>query len=95
MFRTSQLRDRSLAARMERARQSGYADGGREARLMMIALGKQFERSKAIGWLNTAVEKGRADKLVQRVIDREIDAWEMSCRIMFVITITASHRSLR
>ena len=75
MFCTPQSRDRSLAARMERARQSGYADGGREARLMLIALGKQFERSKAIGWLNTAVEKGRADKLGQRAIGREIDAY--------------------
>ena len=45
--------------------------------------------------LNTAVEKGRANKLVQRAIDREIDAWETSCRLMFVVTITASHRSLR
>jgi hypothetical protein len=42
---------------MERARQSGYADGSEEARLMLIAFGKQFERSEAIGWLNTAVEK--------------------------------------
>jgi hypothetical protein len=80
---------------MERARQSGYADGSQEARLMLIALGKQFERSKAIGWLNTAVEKGRADKLVQRAIGREIDAWEMSCRIMFAVTINASQRSSR
>jgi hypothetical protein len=80
---------------MERARQSGYADGSEEARLMLIALGKQFERSKAIGWLNTAVEKGRADKLVQRAIGREIDTWEMSCRIVFVVTINASQRSPR
>jgi hypothetical protein len=80
---------------MERARQSGYADGSQEARLMLIALGKQFERSKAIGWLNTAVEKGRADKLAQRAIGREIDAWEMSCRIMFVVTINGSQRSSR
>jgi hypothetical protein len=80
---------------MERVRQSGYADGSREARVMLIALGKQFERSKAISWLNTAVEKGRADKWGQRAISREIDAWEMSCRIMFVVTITALQRSSR
>lgn len=95
MFRTPQSRDRSLAAHMERARQSGYADGSREARLMLIALGRQFERSKAISWLNTAVEKGRAEKLVQRASGREIDTWEMSCRIMFVVTITASQRRSR
>jgi len=80
---------------MERAQESGYTDGGREARLMLVALGKQFERSKAIGWLNTAVEKGRTDKLLQRAIDPEIDAWEMSCRIMFVVTITSWQRSSR
>jgi hypothetical protein len=95
MFRVSKSGDRSPAARMERARQSGYADGCREAKLMSIALGKQFGRSKAIGWLNTAVEKGRADKLVQRGTDREIDAWEMSCRIMFLVTNTALQRSSR
>jgi hypothetical protein len=45
MFRTSQ-RDRSLAARMERARQSGYADGSREARVMLIALGSSLSEAK-------------------------------------------------
>ena len=62
---------------------------------MLIAFGKQFEQSEAIGWLNSAVEKGRIDKSIQRTFGREIDAWEMSCRIMFVVTITASQRSLR
>jgi hypothetical protein len=31
---------------MERARQSGYADGGREGKLMLLALGKGFEQSQ-------------------------------------------------
>lgn len=92
MFRTRLSADRSLAARIRRARQSGYADGGREAGLMLIALGKKFDKTKAIGWLNTAVEKGRAAKLRRRRIDCEIDAWEMSCRIMFVVTMAASQR---
>jgi hypothetical protein len=83
---------RYLTARIERARQSGYADGYREAGLMLMALGKQFEHSKAIGWLNIAVEKGRSRLSVQRTIDREIDAWEMSCRIMFLVTISSSQR---
>jgi len=56
---------------MERARQSGYADGGREANLMLLALGKGFEQSQAIGWLNTVVEKAasicsRSARLIAR-----------------------------
>jgi hypothetical protein len=85
---------KSLAARMKRARQSGYADGDREAELMLLALGKQFEHSKAIGWLNIAVEKGRSRLSMQR-IDREIDAWEMSCRIMFLVKISCWQRPSR
>jgi hypothetical protein len=84
--------DGSLTARMERARLAGYAHGSREARLMLLALGKQFEQSHAIGWLNTAVDDGRIDLLAQHAIDSEIDAWDMSCRIMFLVTISSSRR---
>jgi hypothetical protein len=90
MFGTTASIDGSLSARMEGARQSGYADGGREGKLMLLALGKGFEQSQAIGWLNTVIEEGRADLLAQRAIDREIDAWDMSFRIMFSVTISAS-----
>ena len=95
MFRVSKTNGATLTARLERARQSGYADGGREAKLMLLALGKGFEQSQAIGWLNTAIEEGRADLLAQRAIDSEIDAWDMSCRIMFLVTISASQHSRR
>jgi hypothetical protein len=61
MFRTSKSTDASLVARLERARQSGYAEGEREAKLMLLAIGKGFEQSQAIGWLNTVIEEGRAD----------------------------------
>jgi hypothetical protein len=94
MFRATASIDESLSARLERARRSGYADGGREAKLMLLAIGKGFEQSQAIGWLNTVIEEGRADLIAQQAIDREIDAWDMSCRIMFSVTISAS-KSLR
>jgi hypothetical protein len=58
MFRTSKSTDASLVARLERARQSGYAEGEREAKLMLLAIGKGFEQSQAIGWLNTVIEEG-------------------------------------
>jgi hypothetical protein len=93
MFRATRSIDGSLTGRLERARQSGYADGVREVKLMLLALGKPFELNQAMGWLNTVVEEGRADLRVQRAIDREIEAWEMSCRIMFLVTISASRNA--
>jgi hypothetical protein len=87
MFREPKL---SVAARLERARQSGYAAGGREAKLMSLSLGKRFERSQAIDWLNTVVAQGRADLRAQRAVDREIEVWDMSCRIMFMVTVSGS-----
>jgi hypothetical protein len=53
------------------------------------------EKSQAIGWLNTVIEEGRADLRAQRAIDREINVWDMSCRIMFMVTISASKSSRR
>jgi hypothetical protein len=58
MFRATRSIDGSLTGRLERARQSGYADGVREAKLMLLALGKPFELNQAMGWLNTVVEEG-------------------------------------
>jgi hypothetical protein len=49
MFRTSKSTDASLVARLERARQSGYVDGGREAKLMLLAIGKGFEAKLSVG----------------------------------------------
>jgi hypothetical protein len=95
MFRATASIDGSLSARLERGRQSGYAESGREAKLMLLALGKGFEQNQAIGWLNTVIEEGRADLRAQRAIDREIDAWDMSCRIMFMVSISASKSSRR
>jgi len=63
MFRATASIDGSLSARLERAHQSGYAEGRREAKLMLLALGKGFERSQAIGRFNTVIAEGRADLL--------------------------------
>jgi hypothetical protein len=77
----------SYVARMERARRAGYAHGSHEAHLFKLAIGKNADRDKAIDWLNAATEVGREELQAQRAIDREIEAWDMSCRIMCMVTI--------
>jgi hypothetical protein len=46
MFRATASIDGSLTARLGRGRQSGYAEGEREARLMLLALGKVSNKAK-------------------------------------------------
>jgi hypothetical protein len=77
----------SYVARMERARRAGYTHGSHEAHLFQITIGKDADRDKAIDWLNASVEIGREELLAQRAFDREIEAWDISCRIMFMVTI--------
>jgi hypothetical protein len=84
---------KSLAARLKRARRSGYDHGGREAKLMLVALGKRCERSQVISWLDRVIKQGRASLVEQGAVDREVDAWEMSCRIMFMVKVSAARRS--
>jgi hypothetical protein len=78
----------TFEARMQRARKEGYARGAREARLFRLATAAAFQREQALDWLNTAIDDGRADLQDQRALEREIDAWETSCRIMFMVQIS-------
>jgi hypothetical protein len=77
---------------MERVRQSGYADGGREAKLMLLLSETVSELSYRPAQHRT---RRRVDLFAQRAIDREIDAWEMSCRIRSSVMISASKSSRR
>jgi hypothetical protein len=78
----------TLEARMQRARNEGYVRGAREAKLFRLATPGAFQREQALDWLNTAVDDGCADLQAQRALEREIDAWDMSCRIMFMVQIS-------
>jgi hypothetical protein len=72
MFHRGKSSDGLLASRIARTRGVGYPRGTSEARLMLRALGEKFERSRAVPWLNTAVQEGRVELQEQHAIDREI-----------------------
>jgi hypothetical protein len=75
---------------MRRARKEAYWRGRREARLFKLAVGKAFDRKyreRAYDWLNTAIDDGRAELEAQHALGREIEAWDMACRIAFLLEI--------
>jgi hypothetical protein len=76
----------TFEARMQRARNDGYATGAAEAQLFKIAMGNLvFEREQVLDWLNAAISKGRSELQSQHAFEREIEAWDMSCRIAFLV----------
>jgi hypothetical protein len=77
----------SLEASLQQARNRGYASGASEARLFESAVGKGYGRSQALDWLGGAVAIGRTDLASKRAQEREIDAWDMSCRIAFMVAV--------
>jgi hypothetical protein len=84
-FKTA--RAHTFEARIKRARNEGYSRGSREAKLFKLAVGKVLEREQALDWLTTVIDDGRAELEAQHALDREIEAWDMSCRIAFMVAI--------
>jgi hypothetical protein len=78
-------REDSIEAHLQRARNQGYASGASEARLFKSTVGKGYGRSQALEWLGRAVAVGRTDLAGQHAHEDEIDAWDMSCRIAFMV----------
>jgi hypothetical protein len=72
---------------MTRARDEAYLRGSQEAKMFRLATGGVCQRQQALDWLNTAIEDGRADLEAQHALEREIDRWDMSCRIMFWVML--------
>jgi hypothetical protein len=83
----SEGRSDSLSGRLARSQDEGYARGAQEARLCRLATGRQIERKQALDWLNTVIEDGRIDLQAQHASEREVEAWDTSCRIMFWVTL--------
>ena len=70
---------------MQRARDEGYARGAGEACLFNLAVGKA---SQALDWIGTAIDEARVDLVAQHALEREIEAFDMSCRIAFLVALT-------
>jgi hypothetical protein len=78
----------TFQARVKRARNEGHSCGLREGKLFKLAVGKDFKREQALDWLDTVIDEGRDDLEAQHAAEREVEAWDMSCRISFLVEIT-------
>jgi hypothetical protein len=85
-FRRNDRTD-DLSGRMTRARDEAYLRGGHEGKMFRLATGGSYQRQQALDWLDTVIEEGRAELEAQHALDREVEAWDMSCRIMFWVML--------
>lgn len=76
-----------FSERMRRARQEGAFRGAQEGKLYRMAVGKGPDRSKALDWLGNAIDEGRTELVAQHASEREIEAWDMACRIAFLLEL--------
>ena len=79
----------TFAARIHRAKQEGFACGSREGKSFRLAVKNAgYGRERVYVWLNSVVHEGRAELEAQHSLEREVEAWDMSCRIAFLVEIT-------
>jgi hypothetical protein len=71
----------TFLSRLVRARNEGYLCGSQEGKLFALAVGKAFTRERALDWLSNVIDDGREELHLQHASDREVQAWDMSCRI--------------
>lgn len=77
----------TFQARMKRTRSNAYSHGFLEAKLFKLAVGGVFGPEQVLDWLSTVIDEGRAELEAQQALEREIEAWDMSCRIAFMVAI--------
>jgi len=79
----------TFAARIHRAKKEGFARGLREGKSFRLAIKRAgCGRERIYVWLNSVVDDGRAELEAQHALEREVEAWDMSCRIAFLVEIT-------
>jgi hypothetical protein len=72
---------------MGRARREGAWRGRQEGKLFRLGVGKKTDRCKALDWLSAVADDGRGELVAQNATEREIEAWDMACRIAFLLEI--------
>ena len=77
----------TLSARIGRATSEGYSRGSMEGKLFRLAVGATFHQEQALDWLDNVIEEGRTELILQRATEQEVEAWDMSCRISFLLEI--------
>ena len=74
---------------MQRAKSEGFACGSREGKFFRLAVKRAgYSQDRLYGWLNSVVYDGRAELEAQHALEREVEAWDMSCRIAFLVEIS-------
>ena len=73
-------------ARLQRMREEGRAKGSAEGQLFLRAFGKtKFQPHEVHDWLSRVVAQGRAELEGQHALGQEIEAWDMACRVAFLL----------
>jgi len=85
-FRRNDRTD-DISGRMARARHEAYLRGEHEGKMFRLATGGSYQRQQALDWLDTVIEDGRAELEAQHALEREVEAWDISCRIMFWVIL--------
>jgi hypothetical protein len=89
LFTRKAARPDTFEARMQRAKSEGFACGSQEGKLFRLAVKRAgYSRDRLYGWLNSVVYDGRAELEAQHALEREVEAWDMSCRIAFLVEIS-------